>query len=223
MNHFLTIASVITPQPNYWTHGDIINAAIAVAAIATLVGSVGMNRRQYRFAIKQINREEIKKLYVPMLAMMRAEWSKFDAKMLTTILPSSNMRFLETEDNLALLRAKIQSYEFEVEEDLLGSQALREAINDWFKRFVECTKAFEKFQGENLRASLLDTNAGSEFRYARDALLNDLRTRTSELEAGLENLKDLIREEVGLASSGVWKKFQHYNGGQKRNRTMEKG
>lgn len=211
MIQLLGSATIVASQLNSWTHADIINAAIAVVAMATLIGTMGMGRKQYRFAIKQINREERKKLYVPVLALMRAEWSRFDAKMLSTFLPSSNIPNLESEENLALLRAKIQSYEFEVEEDLLGSQKVRVEIDAWFKKLEICMKVFEEFQSENLKTNLLDRNADSEFRTKRETLFDNLRASSRDLEEGLEVIQDVIREEVGIASKSAWQKFRLYN------------
>lgn len=221
---YFSPTTVFIPQLNSWSHGDKINAVIASVAVLTLLGTLWQSKKNADDTVRRINREARIKLYVPVLAMMQAEWSKFDAKMLSRALPDLNTPFLEADENLALLRAKIQSYEFGVEEDLLGSQKVSKAIDVWFKNLNACIELFAKFQSENSRTALLDQNASPELRVKREMLLEDLIAKSGNLQKDLAAILDLVRDEIGIARKNFLQIFWGHIGGTKvRKRTKNGG
>lgn len=195
------------PQLDRLGYSDYISIALAIIALVAIIGSVWISKRQINLVIRQMNREERKKLYLPVLAMMAAEWAKFDHKMITGAIPDFSPSLLETDENLAALKAKIQNYEFEIEEDLLGSKRVSKAIDIWFEKLRTCMNLFEKYTSENLKANLLPVNAGPEWKAKRDLVYRDLIAQSSELKSGLKSIIDLVRDEIDMTKKRRWFEF----------------
>ena len=186
------------PQLDRFGYSDYISMALAIFAMVAIIGSVWISKRQINLAIRQINREERKKLYLPVLAMMAAEWAKFDQKMISVTVPGFGSSFLETDENLEALRAKVQNYEFEIEEELLGSKKVSNAVDFWFVELRRCMSLFEEFQSENLRTNLLPVDAGPEWKANRDQVYRSLIARSSALKSGLTSIINLVRDEIDM-------------------------
>lgn len=192
------------PQLDRFGYSDYISISLAIIAVIAIIGSVWISKRQMNLAIRQMNREERKKLYLPVLAMMAAEWAKFDHRMISVAIPNFSSELLETEENLEALKAKIQSYEFEMEEELVGSKKVSEAIDTWFEKLQTCVNLFEEYQSEHLKSNLLPANAGPEWKAKRDSVYRDLVAQSDELKSGVKSIVDLVRNEINMTKRRRW-------------------
>lgn len=186
------------PQLDRFGYSDYISMALAIIAVVAIIGSVWISKRQINLAIRQMNREERKKLYLPVLAMMAAEWAKFDHKMISVAIPDFSSSLLETDENLEALKARIQSYEFEIEEELLGSKKVSRAVDFWFSELRKCMTLFEEYQSENLKTNLLSVDAGPEWKANRDQVYRNLIAKSSALKSGLTSIINLVRDEIDM-------------------------
>lgn len=220
MNFLLDAARQVGEGPLI-TVGDVINGVIALVAISAFVVTFIQGRqirkdskdnselarqqgirmsleskRQYDLAILQMNREDRKKLYAPLLAWFRIRSTALEAD----IIGNKKMTRLR-QKSLTDLNERHRSVEFKAEMDLLASPAALEATNALVQRFIGCNKLVKAY-GEirdiddpNEIAALRSLN--SERARQHKTLVKEIKTIRKEVD----KLQVIMLEDIGIPFS----------------------
>lgn len=221
MTWHLPPITVVVPQLDRWSHGDIINATIAgIALLAFILSyfqtffalltakrnyresmlqreqSARESLRNYHLMLVQMNRENRIKLYAPLLAWLRGGWYVFNEELISLYpeLIGSNSMPRTHAENLDALQNRILTFEFETELDLLGTQEIRNEVEKWRDKYLVASQLLETLKRE------VRPTEGAEAmdNFDRDYLATKQRLLDwgTELSSGLDNLKRLILLEL---------------------------
>ena len=122
------------------------------------------NKRTYELTLRQMNRANRVKLYIPLLAWMRGMWYDFDegVKSIPPRVEESHPIFQTHAENLVALNNLILTFEFEAEMDLVATSDIQEAVMAWKPKMIAAGQRLERLKSR-VRPEEYDLSAFATF------------------------------------------------------------
>lgn len=194
----LPIITVDIPQLDRMGYADYISIAIAIIAVAAIIGSVVISNKQNALAVRQINREERIKIYAPMLALLGMEWVQFDWEIIHSLDPAAVPPFLVSQQDIDRLRSEVRGFETEAIEKFVGSPKIHDAVDGCMTFMNECFANYRELLEEERKASAGLLPGIADFTKHRYDSLIALSAKSSVLKSKIEDLGKLASKELAL-------------------------